>query len=340
MAKRFPVLVDDALPQAPPVLRPGTVVPGGGGYHDIATSPAVLAAIAAIQADMTQVALSNCGDGSDGAIIFDGINAAPGCTLAGSTYTLTRTLQATTVRHDVGVTRSDDGFVPLHRGEYLWNGEIKVLPKNGGTPTAGAASWTSSARTLFPGGAGGAGKSGGAGNGTTASSVAPSLGGSGGKGGNVGANTGGNGGASTYVAAYLPATAPSALLMHTISASNGLTQLRAGAGGGGGAADATGTGGGGGSGGGQGEQVGHTLTIGATATLSCAGGNGGNAGAVGNAGGGGGGGGGHFRFCAHVLTGTVPTAAASCPGGTGGAKTGTGVAGVNGSVGTVDVILF
>jgi hypothetical protein len=299
-----------------------------------------VAQLTALQTLIDQNVLLQCGDGSDGALDFNG-GAVAGCTLVGTVYTATRPLQATTINIRNGYTLSCDGWLICFRDTFYWDGLVLILAKNGAGTTPGAASWTSSARPLYPGSQGGAGKSGGAGNGTGGSGASPAFGGSGGKGGNSGANTGGGGGAASYPAGYQPnGIGWIGVEMQALVASNGITQLRSAAGGGGGAADATGVGGGGGGGAGICVLRGRAVVIGATATLSCAGGNGANAGAV-NAGGGGGGGGGHFRIICHEsIVGALPTAAVSCPGGTPGNGSGTGLVGVVGNAGTVDVIYF
>ncbi len=300
----------------------------------------VQAALDTLAAWLLAQALSYCGDGSDGALDFNG-GAVAGCTLAGTTYTATRSLQATTINLRVGYTLDENGWILLHTGLFTHNGHRQSLPVAGGTPAAGGGAWASAARPLYPGITGGTGKSGGAGNGTQGGATSVSLSGAGGAGGNATGGTGIAGGAAGSVATYAPLRVSPLALDYLATRGDAPPQkVRGGAGGGGGSADATGTGGGGGGGGNTAMSKGYAYEFGATATFSVAGGAGGSAAAVGNGGGGGGGGGGELRVCCHSYTGTPPTAAAACPGGVGGNGFGTGRAGFPGTTGAVTIILF
>lgn len=263
------------------------------------------------------------GDGVNGAATLDGSTTFNNfSSLAGSTYTLNRDVNFTTLTVNVGVTVITAGF-RVFAQTLINNGTIH----DNGNDAAGATQGAAQAATTFTGGqVGGAGGTGNGAAGTAATS--PGIGGAGGAGGTSGANTAGAGGASNQTSgvnqirllpSFLTARLPSG------------TAMNPGAGGGSGAGDGVNAGGGGGGGGG-------TLAIYAymlynNGTISANGGAGGT-GVAGNAAGGGGGGGGCviLVYACLLLIGTV-----TANGGALGAKFGggSGTNGVAGSVGTI-----
>lgn len=249
------------------------------------------------------------GDGSDGALTFDGTSTVAGLVPSSSIYTMTRDLFATTLQVNSGVTLKTANFVPFASQSMTINGTID----NSGRNAAGsaAASDTTSpspnvgslpmptgnnsatGRNGVAGGsgttgAGGAGTSGGNGNSVTNAIVQtvnnPSVW-RGGNGGAVGATSGGTGG-SSGTNGTLTATNAQPRAAHrafgnvgygTTLATYGQTNYQiangvAGApGGGGGAGDGSNAGANGGSGGGAGGSGGFLVLSSPTITIGATG---------------------------------------------------------------------
>lgn len=278
------------------------------------------------------------GDGSDGAAVFDGSGAVTGFTLNGSTYTATtaRFFQWTNCTISNGVTVKNAGCPILVSGTLTMNGTCSIHANGGAASadTGGAASHSLGSTWLYPGPAGGNGRTtsgnGSAGGGTTANTTA--FGGAGGAGGNA-TNTGGAASTPTfytelrgsltfvcdrYIARAMPVT---------------FTALIGGAGGGGGAAiltSATGASGGGGGAAGVLIVKARNIVGSATTAISANGGFGANAsisGTTGGTGGGGGGGAGFVGVIADTITGAIVVNAV---GGNGGDGATVGAASANG----------
>lgn len=291
------------------------------------------------QAGVTSLLFGLFGDGSDGAVTFDGTATIVGTTKVGSVYTATRDLYYTTAHLTTNTTLNTNGFRIFCQTLLNIDSGCTITRNgnNGITITQG---------NLVPAGTMGASASGGAGSttvGTAGGAANPSLGGSGGAGGaSTGSGTGGG-------AAGGAATAPGAVQgsPHNIfqlinpQVLNNFTLFFGGAGGGGGnAAVGSNSGGGGGGGGSMGI---YAYELRNNGTISALGGNGGPGAIVTGtgSGGGGGGGGGFICILSHTLTGTNNTysGAANCTGGAAGARSGTGANGVAGSNGNVFIIL-
>ena len=285
------------------------------------------------------------GNGSDGAVTFDGsTDYASFSSRSGSTYTLTRSVYATTIVVNNGVTLKVVGSGPTNmpmiaRYSITNNGTIDARGANASGSTAGTSGGTVSITggMLQRGVAGGAGATtnaaGSVGNATSAGVVAQ-RGGAGGNGG-AGTNAGGTGGAVNsdvagrgFVSGFLIATGVA------LSNGNSPTSVSGGAGGGGGGCNGTNAAGGGGGEGGYPLFLAAPLIIN-NGTITAAGGAGAagaTAGAgTGVAGGGGGGGGGCVAIYAHSYVGTAPVVT----GGSGGSGYNGGSAGASGSAGSV-----
>jgi len=268
------------------------------------------------------------GDGSDGAITFDGSTTHTFATLNGSTYTLTRDIFATTITVNSSIIVITAGYRVFANSSLTVNGELHNDGSAGSGTTAGA------------GGLGGffkAGNAGAAGLGTGSAgavgAVPPSpttntwVGGLGGKGAmGRASNTTFTGGMITSANVTVPADADGGnkvpsnfvnyLTRYVVGATN--WQMTPSIGGGSGAKSATGStpaGTSGAGGGGGGICFVAAPVISGSGTISADGGAGGNAtGANGNFGGGGGGGGG--IMCMIAKTSTITPTADGGEGGT------------------------
>lgn len=268
------------------------------------------------------------GDGSDGAITFDGSTTHTFATLNGSTYTLTRDIFATTITVNSSIIVITAGYRVFANSSLTVNGELHNDGSAGSGTTAGA------------GGLGGffkAGNAGAAGLGTGSAgavgAVPPSpttntwVGGLGGKGAmGRASNTTFTGGMITSANVTVPADADGGnkvpsnfvnyLTRYVVGATN--WQMTPSIGGGSGAKSATGStpaGTSGAGGGGGGICFVAAPVISGSGTISADGGAGGNAtGANGNFGGGGGGGGG--IMCMIAKTSTITPTADGGAGGT------------------------
>ena len=279
------------------------------------------------------------GDGSDGALVFNGV-ASPvaGATLSGSTYTLTRDIFASSISISTAVSLFNSSFKIFCSGAATFNGtaNINANGKSGVTNTAGSAV---GANTL---GGSTVGSNGAVGNAGAVTNPTNALGGNGGNGGaSVGSGAlGGTAGAPTAAQGGINvASNIHNALSGALAGTAATTLFIGGAGGGGGGGDnVSNPGGGGGSGAGVLLVAARSfIAVGTSGTqIQAIGGNGGSP-ASGNTGAGGGGGGGKIII---VTTAALPSGiATSAAGGTHGTPSGTGGAGTNGAAGSVTTIL-
>jgi hypothetical protein len=266
------------------------------------------------------------GNGTDGALTLNGTNTYPGMSLAGSTYTMSRDIQATSITISGGVTLKPANFRILCRGTVTNAGTISSVGFSSSSSAGGSLSASGSMGGGRAGGAGGTGASGAGANGTAASN-----GNAGGAGGAGTSGTAGAGGTTTVSLANAQANVfslPFAVLSGVGGFSLGSITPAFGAGGGGGGSDASSNAGGGGGGGGNVVAILAWAFVN-TGTVTVAGGNGAN-GTAGNAGGGGGGAAG--AILVYTLSAwTQGTTTVS--GGNPGSGSGTGSAGSTGGAG-------
>lgn len=297
----------------------------------------------------TDAGLAIFGDGSDGAVTFDGSATVLGLAPSGNVYTLTRDIYLAT-----GSLVSAGAFIFTAGFRVFCNGTLTIAATGGihhngraggngsaGTGgTAGAAS--STVGTLGTGAAGGAGGSGNAAGSAGGASAAgfPGGTGAGGAGGGDGTHAAATAGAFTALSAVKGgARALFALVTglvfgtQTSGTASLISLILGGAGGAGGGGDNADAGGGGG-GGGAGYCLVAAKTLVNNGAITATGGAGGaGISAAHNAGGGGGGGGGVVVAISRVPSGSGTYTAA---GGAGGAKAGaSGVIGSAGAAGTV-----
>lgn len=278
------------------------------------------------------------GDGSDGALVYDGVATILGVVPAGNTYTLTRDIYATDLTVNVGVTLIPNGFRIFVEDTLLNNGVISGNGKNATGITAGASTVATGSLQTAAGGGGNGRSTTGAGNGGAGSggnNICGSGGGNGGNadGGNLGglgntsaspnANTGGFRHILPFVFGRLPGVTSTVLV-----AMNG-----SGGGGGGGTNVGTGTASSGAGGSASIPVIIFCNVLNNQGTISSNGGNGSNATATGDgkAGGGGGGAGGFVGIWYKTL---IAQGTVTANGGLLGTGIGGGANGVNGSAGT------
>jgi hypothetical protein len=280
------------------------------------------------------------GDGSDGAVVFDGVATVLGLVPSTKAYTLTKDIFVKTAVVAAGAIIIGAGFRIFASVSLTNNGTIH----NGGNPgligsagAGGAAGGAVAAGSLGGGSAGGAGGSAGvgaAGAAQTANTGFPGGTGIGGVGGGDGTHLGGAAGTWSAMAAADGnfRTLSAAVNGWVISGAGTTFTLKGGSGGGGGASDNA-DGGGGGGGSGAGVMVIAAYLLINNGVIHCNGGLGGAGFSPGNnAGGGAGGGAGDLITVARTYLGTGTYSVA---GGVGGAKVGAaGVAGLPGAVGT------
>jgi parallel beta-helix repeat protein len=262
------------------------------------------------------------GDGSDGAAVLDGTNTVSWATLAGSTYSMIRDANTTSLTINSGITLVSTGFRIFSSGAVTNNGTISADGVNATSATGPSGGTT---RTLGVGAKGG--------NGATGAGIAGVAGGFGvGNGGAGGNGSSGVGGTATnaITGQNWMLRNGHGLAVNAIGYANAVSPISGGSGGSGGAGDGTNSGGGGGSGGGVIGILARSFTN--AGTMTAKGGNG-FAPTTGNCGGGGGGGGGGI----FVLSVVMPTNTGSriVTGGTGAAGSGSGTAGGNGLAGTI-----
>jgi pectate lyase-like protein len=265
------------------------------------------------------------GDGSDGAVALNGTNTYTGfATLAGSTYTLSRDIFATSLTISSGVTLLVNGFRVFCQGAVTNGGTISF---NGITTVSSAGGAHTNSGTVQGGAVGGNGAAAATGaNGTVNAGSAGS--GSGGNGGNGSSTSGGPLRPANFSTPF-PYRTPGPAVSGTFTVAGAACSVCGGNGGSGGGGDGTNSGGGGG--GGAGIIIIVAWSVVNSGTISAAGGNGFTP-TTGNCGGGGGGGGGLII----VYTLSAWTAGTtSVAGGTPGSGVGTGTAGTAGGAGSV-----
>lgn len=275
----------------------------------------------------TQNNLGTFGDGSDGAVVLDGVTSFPNfATLSASQYTLTRDVFSTGVTVNGGVTLLPNGNRVFCQGAFSNFGTVSAAGGAGGaTGTAGAAVGST---TVGNGGSGGGGQTTtGSAGGTKNAAAGTGLGGGGGTG--TGGNTGGAGG-SIGNSSVSQLRIPAAALSGAVYVSGSTGPIGGGSGGGGGGGDGSNKGGGGGAGGGV------VLIFAQSAdnhagTISAPGGAGGTP-TAGNTGGGGGGGGG--LILVYTLS-AWSAGTTNVAGGAAGSLHGTGTNGTAGTAGSV-----
>ena len=266
------------------------------------------------------------GDGSDGAITFDGSTTYTFATLNGSTYTLTRDIFATTITVDILITVITGGYRVFAQNSLTVNGELHNNGSAGSGTTAGAGGLGGFFKAGGAGAAGlGTGSAGAAGTAQATPTANTWVGGLGGKGAmGRASNTTFTGGMITSANITVPADADGGnrvpsnfinyLTRYVVGATN--WQMTPSIGGGSGAKSATGTtatSGAGGGGGGICFVAAPVIT--GSGVISANGGAGGNAaGTGGNFGGGGGGGGG--VMCMIAKTSDITPTAVGGNGGT------------------------
>jgi hypothetical protein len=275
------------------------------------------------------------GDGSDGALVYDGSTTILGMAPSSNVYTLTRDIYATNLTVNAGVTIKTANFrifvngtltlVTGSPGGVIHNNANAAVNGAGGTAPISFGLGTFSTATVV-GAAGGVNTAGG--NGTA------SLVGYGGNGGAGGSATNAGGAAGVVTAPPGPKGSPRNLLQaitYTQQASTSGFSYGA-SGGGGGSNNASAIGGGGGAGGAIVGIYAKTIIVNAGAIISANGGNGANGSGTNNAGGGGGGGGGVviLVYNSYTNAGTVQAI-----GGTHGNGLNAGNNGNDGNAGTV-----
>lgn len=291
------------------------------------------------------------GDGSDGALHFDGSTTILGIVPSGNVYTLTKNVFASSITLDSGVTIKTSQYVICCSGTFTFNGVLNDDGTNASGTTGGASLGGILQQQTF----GGFGTTAANGNFTTGGGVGGVFGGgSGGSGGSAG--VAGQPGATQSISAggaLLARTgefwALTVLLSNTTTGfysniDSAFSQPNrngtwTGGGGGNGCGDGASNSGAGGGAGGIILVRAKTLAVGAAASVSAKGGNGSNS-AGGNACGGAGGGGGVGMFQCGTYSGTALTTAGGSPnvvltGGTHGTGTGTGGNGGDGGTGTL-----
>lgn len=271
------------------------------------------------------------GDGSDGAIIFDGTTTVLGLVPASGVYTMNRDIFAT----NLSVSGSTTILFTANFRIFCTGVLATILGgkiSNDGPAAAGQVAGTATTSgSLFGGSSGGIGGAGGSGAGANGTSLTNALGGAG---GNASGTTGGTVTApsATLGSPRAFSTSTSGYLVGNNAGSAAVVALRGGTGGGGGAGG-TGTGGGGGAGAGVMVIAAYVLSLSSAGDIHCAGGHGGISPAGNNANGGGGGGGGLLILVYGSKNGLVFSATINCNfgvGGTGGVSGGGG-----GSVGSL-----
>lgn len=275
------------------------------------------------------------GDGSDGAVTFDGTTTILGIVPSSSVYTLTRDLFLASATINSGVVIIANGFriccagTLTNNGTIRWNGNAAAVAVAGAAIGNTTGSFTTSA-TIGKVGVNGATSSGS--NGTISGTA--SMGGASGNGGAGTPNAGGAGAAATRPTAAMGSlrSVPAAAVGE-LGGALSPQQVFGGAGGAAGGGDGTNLAGGGGGGGGI--VIVIAKAINGTGAIQARGGNGGTP-SAGNTGGGGGGGGGLvIVISSSISSGAITGQTIDANGGAGGTLHGTGVNGSAGSAGTV-----
>lgn len=276
------------------------------------------------------------GDGSDGAVTFDGSTTVLGMAPSGNVYTLTRDLVLASSTINNGVSLNCKNFRVFCNGTLTNNGTIHANGGDGSGVGGGSSNNSGSLGTAnnHTGGSGGNPGAGSAG--TNASTTLGGAGGAGGSGPGGAGGAAGTAGAPGVQGGSMR-TFPNALVLNSAGLANGATPIRAGAGGGGGAGDGVSSAGGGGGGGG-GLLVVAAFKFAGTGSIRARGGAGATQ-AGGNRGGGGGGGGGTVAVIStSVSGGAISGQTIDANGGAGGTGSGTGTNGANGSNGATIIL--
>lgn len=274
------------------------------------------------------------GDGSDGAVVLDGVNTYSFLGKSGNTYWLLRDTYFSSLTIAAGISLQLGGggtatFRAFCKGTLSIAATAFIITavNNGSSGATGGSNLATG--SLTPGANGPAG---GTGVGAAGTNVLGQSGGFAGAGGASGGTAGGLNGVSALTAGYsLPHALPWASLMAAIggNVSGGLQFFPGGASGGAGAGDGTNSGGGGGAGGNPLFLAAQNLVN--NGTIKATGGNGAQ-GTAGNVGGGGGGQGGPVMVIYGSYSGS---GAIQSVGGNGGALRGTGAAGASGGSGWI-----
>lgn len=290
-----------------------------------------------------------CGDGSDGAVTFDGTTVILGLTPSANVYTLARDIYLGSSTINNGVTINTNGFRLFCNTTLTNNGTIAYNGNSGladGTLGAALSNTSSSINTAGVGTtslglAGGAGQTG---VGSTPANGAASVisyggtGGAGGAGGSAGGNAGTLATPPTTVGSFR--SLPFALMGGLFSGAISIVGFRAqgGSGGGGGGGDGAVKGGGGGSGGGV--VILAAYNIHGTGSIQARGGNGGSPASGTNCGGGGAGGGGVVIVVSKsIVNGAIAGQTIDANHGTPGNPQGGGSPGGSGNNGTVIMLI-
>lgn len=261
------------------------------------------------------------GDGSDGAVVFDGTTTILGLVPSSNIYTMTRDIYCTSITINSGVTVKTSGSRIFCTGTLTNAGTINSVG-NAGTASAGGAS--NGSQTLVGGRPGGTPAI-GAGGAGTAGGVGTAAAGAGGAGsGNAGGAAGTSPATST---SYFRTVMPALVGLLSVAAADVIT---GGAGGGAGGGDGTNKGGGGGGGAGVIIIFAHAMVN--TGTITVQGGAGFQP-TTGNCGGGGGGSGGLVLI--YTLTAWTNTGTTTLTAGALAAGVGTGSAGSAGGTGNL-----
>mgnify|MGYP001569786796 CR=1 FL=1 len=274
------------------------------------------------------------GDGSDGALVYDGVATILGMAPNANRYTLTRDIYATNLTVNSGITIRTGGFRIFCRGTLANAGTISCNGSNAVNNTGGAGYVNAGTLGITSGAgangitSGGVGQPGGT---ATSGNIAGSSGGSGGA---AGPNGGGTGGTTTVATAAMGSIRDIGFLARCRLIGNQAANGSNG-GGSGGATIGGGAGATGGGGSAAGGVVISCITLNNTGTISANGGVGGNAsGITGDSvcGGGGGGAGGWVFVLASIVIATGTIQASGGLAGFGGGGGGNGVTGTDGLV--------